>query len=141
MRHVAMRVIDMRLGSRPEAVPHARRALDDLVGVASETCLEDARLLVSELVTNSIRHSNLSAGQDIRLRADVASDALRIEVSDPGGGFELHPRTAGAEEDSGWGLYLVGLLAERWGVTSDGSTVVWFEISLRRGTEGTAPSA
>lgn len=135
-----MRVIDLRLVSRPEAVSHARRALDDLGRMASEACLEDARLLVSELVTNSIRHGNLTAGQDIELRADVEGDALHVEVRDPGGGFELHPRTAGIEEDSGWGLYLVGLLAERWGVSSDGSTMVWFEIPLRRGKNDTLPS-
>jgi anti-sigma regulatory factor (Ser/Thr protein kinase) len=127
-----MRVIDIRLDPLPEAVPHARRALDDLVEVASEACLEDARLMVSELVTNSIRHGNLGAGQNIELRADVEGDALRVEVRDPGGGFELQPRTAGSQEDSGWGLYLVGRLAERWGVISDGSTMVWFEIPLRR---------
>lgn len=133
-------MIDLRLVSRPEAVPHARRAFDDLIGVASEACLEDARLLVSELVTNSIRHGDLAAGQDIELRADVEGDALHVEVRDPGGGFQLRPRTAGSEEDSGWGLYLVGLLAERWGVSSDGSTSVWFEIPLRRGTSEVAPS-
>jgi anti-sigma regulatory factor (Ser/Thr protein kinase) len=136
-----MRLIDMRLVSRPEAVPRARRALDDLIGVASEGCLEDARLLVSELVTNSIRHGNLAAGQDIELRADVDGDALRVEVRDPGGGFELQARTAGTQENSGWGLYLVGLLAERWGVSRDGSTMVWFEIPLRRGMDGIAPTA
>ncbi|MGZ5299156.1 MAG: ATP-binding protein [Actinomycetota bacterium] len=135
-----MRVIDLRLVSRPEAVRHARRALDEFIEVASDACLEDARLLVSELVTNSIRHGNLAAGQDIELRADVEGGALHVEVRDPGGGFELRPRTGG-QEDSGWGLYLVGLLAERWGVSSDGSTMVWFEIPLQRGTHGIAPSA
>jgi anti-sigma regulatory factor (Ser/Thr protein kinase) len=136
-----MRVIDLRLLSRPEAVPRARRALEDLIGIVPEACLEDARLLVSELVTNSIRHGQLATGLDnIELRADVEADALRIEVRDPGHGFQLKPRTAGSEEDSGWGLYLVGLLAERWGFSSDGSTTVWFEIPLRRGAGG-APSA
>jgi anti-sigma regulatory factor (Ser/Thr protein kinase) len=133
--HEAMRVIDMRLGPRPEAVPHARRALDDLVGMVSEDCLEDARLLVSELVTNSIRHGGLAAGQDIELRADVRGSALHVEVRDPGRGFEPQPRTAGAEQDAGWGLFLVGRLAERWGVINDGSTMVWFEIPLRRGID------
>ncbi len=135
-----MRVIDLRLVSRPEAVPRARRALDDLSGIASAACLEDARLLVSELVTNSIRHGDLAADMNIELRADVEGDALRVEVRDPGGGFELQPRRAGSQEDSGWGLYLVELLAERWGVTNDGSMMVWFEIPLRRGTDDVAPA-
>ena len=135
-----MRVIDLRLVSRPGAVRHARRALDDLIGLASEASLEDARLLVSELVTNSVRHGNLVAGQEIQLRVDIEGEVLRVEVGDPGGGFELQPRTAGSQEDSGWGLYLVGRLAERWGVSSDGSTMVWFEIPLQRGANEIAPS-
>ena len=128
-----MRVIDLRLAARPESVPHARRALDDLAGLASQATLEDARLLVSELVTNSIRHGHLSAAQDIWLQADLDGDTLHVEVRDPGGGFELRPRIAGQDDrDSGWGLYLVGLLAERWGIDADGSTLVWFDMPLHR---------
>ena len=127
-----MRVIDLHLAARPESVPHARQALDDLAGMASQASLEDARLLVSELVTNSIRHGHLSATQDIWLQADLDGDTLHVEVRDPGGGFEVQPRIAGKDDpDSGWGLYLVGLLAERWGVNADGSTLVWFDIPLR----------
>lgn len=125
-------VIDLRLVSRPDAVPRARHALDDLAEVASEACLEDARLLVSELVTNSIRHGDLAAGADIELKAEVNGNALRVEVCDPGGGFPLRRRTTESEAGSGWGLYLVGVLAARWGVRSDGSTLVWFEIPLGR---------
>jgi LytS/YehU family sensor histidine kinase len=132
-----MRVIDLRLASRPDSVPDARRAIDQLDGMASAACLDDARLLVSELVTNSVRHANLTEGQDIELRADVEGGALRVEVRDPGGGFELQPKTSKDHEDSGWGLYLVGRLAERWGISADGSTMVWFEIPLRRGTGDT----
>jgi anti-sigma regulatory factor (Ser/Thr protein kinase) len=131
-----MRVLDLRLAPRPESVPHARHALDDLTGLATQTSLEDARLLVSELVTNSIRHAHLSKDQDIWLRADVEEDTLHVEVRDPGGGFELQPRISGTgDRDSGWGLYLVGRIAERWGVSADGSTLVWFDIPLRRGPD------
>ena len=131
-----MRLIDLHLAARPESVPDARHALDDLAGLASPASLEDARLLVSELVTNSIRHGDLSTAQDISLRADLEGDTLHVEVRDPGGGFELRQRIAeGDDRDSGWGLYLVGLVAERWGVNADGSTLVWFDIPLRRGTD------
>jgi anti-sigma regulatory factor (Ser/Thr protein kinase) len=130
-----VRVIELRLASRPEAVAQARLALDDLRGKVSEECLEDARLLVSELVTNSVRHGHLADGQSIDLRVELDGEALRVEVRDTGGGFELQPRLAGSQEDSGWGLYLVGRLAERWGVSSDGSTSVWFEIPAHRGAD------
>lgn len=136
-----MRVVELRLTARPESVPHARQAMDDLAGLASRASLEDARLLVSELVTNSIRHGHLSKDQVIWLRADVEGETLHVEVRDPGGGFELQPRIAGEDEhDSGWGLYLVGLLAERWGIDADGSTLVWFDIPLRRGTQDDPPT-
>ena len=128
-----MRVIDLHLTARPESVPHARHAMDELNGLASQTSLDDARLLVSELVTNSVRHGALSTEQDIWLRADVEGETLHVEVRDPGAGFELQPRLAEAgDHGSGWGLFLVGRLAERWGVSADGSTLVWFDLPLRR---------
>jgi anti-sigma regulatory factor (Ser/Thr protein kinase) len=131
-----MRVIDLHLSPHPDAVPHARHALDDLTGLASQTSLDDARLLVSELVTNSVRHGQLSMGEDISLRADVEGETLHVEVRDSGGGFELQPGLADADDrDSGWGLFLVGRLADRWGVSADGSSMVWFDIPLRRAAE------
>ena len=135
-----MRVVDLRLTSRAESVPHARQALEDLRGLASQGCLEDAGLLVSELVTNSIRHGHLSIDQDIQLRADVEGDTLHVEVCDPGGAFELQPSIAGMHvQDAGWGLFLVRLLSQRWGVSADGSTLVWFDIPLRRGASDRPP--
>ena len=135
-----MRVIDLRLASVAESVPYARDALEDLTGLASQASLEDARLLVSELVTNSIRHGHLSIDQDIELRADVEGDMLHVEVCDPGGAFALQPSIAGMHvRDAGWGLFLVRLLSQRWGVSADGSTLVWFDIPLRRGTNHRPP--
>jgi anti-sigma regulatory factor (Ser/Thr protein kinase) len=128
-----MRVIDLRLASVAASVPYARGALEDLTGLASQESLEDARLLVSELVTNSIRHGRLSIDQDIQLRADVEGDTLHVEVCDPGGAFEVQSSLAGMHvEGAGWGLFLVRLLSQRWGVSADGSTLVWFDIPLRR---------
>ncbi len=113
-----MRVIDLRLAARPESVPDARHALDDLAGLASRASLEDARLLVSELVTNSIRHGHLSTAQDIWLQADLEGDTLHVEVRDPGGGFELQPRIAEKDDqDSGWGLTSSGSLPSAGGST------------------------
>ena len=136
-----VRVIELRLAPRPEAVPRARRALEGLTAMMSAASLEDARLLVSELVTNSIRHGDLSSHERIEVRVDVGEGALRVEVRDPGGGFELHPRTAESREDVGWGLYLVERLADRWGVDRDGSTLVWFELPLHRDAEDAASPA
>jgi anti-sigma regulatory factor (Ser/Thr protein kinase) len=135
-----MRVIDLRLASVAESVPYARHAMEDLTGLASQQSLDDARLLVSELVTNSIRHGHLSIDQDIQLRADVDGDTLHVEVCDPGGALELQPSIARTQlQDAGWGLFLVRLLAQRWGINADGSTLVWFDIPLRRGASDRPP--
>ncbi len=85
---------------------------------------EDACLLVSELVTNSVRHG---AGACVRVRIEAEDlGALRCEVADDGSGFEC----AAADDAAlgGWGLCLVEVLADRWGV-AEGSARVWFELS------------
>jgi anti-sigma regulatory factor (Ser/Thr protein kinase) len=134
-----MRVIDLRLPPRPDAVPLARRAVDDLAKIASASALEDVRLLVSELVTNSIRHGLLGPDEVILLVAEVHDGMLRIEVRDQGRGFMLTPRTSDSADDSGWGLFLVGRLADRWGMSSEDATTVWFEIALDRERDGARP--
>ena len=126
----------MNLSFRPvvEAIPEARRAIEGLADELSPRALGDARLLVSELVTNSIRHGDLREGQRVLLRARVDGAIVRIEVENPGRGFELRPRSPDQERASGWGLVLVGRLADRWGIENDGSTRVWFEIDRFRAT-------
>lgn len=125
-------MIDRQLRPTPSAVPDARTALDLLAEEVSPQSLEDLRLLVSELVTNSVRHAGLGPSQTIELKVTLSDETVRVEVNDPGGGFEPSPRTAHSQDDSGWGLYLVSRLSDRWGVTSDGVTRVWFEVNRNR---------
>ena len=71
------------------------------------------------------------AVQDHVVRHEVHEDlrqALRVAVSDPGIGFEKRPGPPTPGDPSGWGLYLVEQLADRWGLNRDGVTEVWFEI-------------
>ena len=83
------------------------------------------RLLVSELVTNAVRHAG---GEVVRLVVRHADGRLRVEVHDPGRGFELREPADDPVRASGWGLVLVDELADRWGVDSTPATRVWFEI-------------
>jgi anti-sigma regulatory factor (Ser/Thr protein kinase) len=132
--------VDRSLPAGTAAVPIARRALDELGAALPPRARDDARLLVSELVTNSVRHARLEPDQEIRFRASVRDGVLRVEVTDPGRGFTLRPRTEDSQPDSGWGLFLVGEVADRWGVSSDGGTSVWFELDVggpRRGPAST----
>ncbi|MET0511824.1 MAG: MASE1 domain-containing protein [Thermoleophilaceae bacterium] len=120
--------IALRLPGDARAVPIARRAIDELESEIEHNLLATVRLLVSELVTNSIRHARTPAATSIRLEVTVYSDRLRVEVGDHGHGFEPPQRTPDRESNSGWGLYLVDQLSDRWGVSDTSGTSVWFEI-------------
>lgn len=113
---------------RDEHAPaSARRAVDDLHGVLDDGALEDARLLISELVTNSVQHGN---GDNVVVVIDSGlPDTLRCEVIDDGGGFV--PRARQERAVGGWGLELVEQIASSWGVR-EGSTHVWFDLPTRR---------
>ena len=91
--------------------------------------LEDVRLVVSELVTNSIRHAGLSPDDQIWLTVTVSDGAVRGSVCDPGPGFgvpsEPYPRP---DLSGGWGLPIVETISDRWGVKRNRRACVWFEI-------------
>lgn len=123
-----MNDVMLQLPPEPASIPTARRAVERLHGAVSETLLRDLQLLVSEVVTNSVRHAGLSQAERIELRITVDERCVRVEVHDAGPGFAPPEGPKTMFEESGWGLYLVDRLASRWGVTSDGVTVVWFEL-------------
>ena len=84
------------------------------------------RLLVTELVTNSVRHADAQA---VDMRVQVSRDQVRLEITDRGPGFEFEERETGQDLEGGWGLYLVDRLADRWGIQGTGGTSqVWAEI-------------
>jgi anti-sigma regulatory factor (Ser/Thr protein kinase) len=91
----------------------------------SPDLVPDVKLLVSELITNSVKYGGEGA-VTLRIAAE-GHGKLRIEVVDQGSGFVPRARTRPATEVGGWGLHLVQALSDRWGVY-EGSTHVWFEI-------------
>src|SRR5687768_16419388 len=108
-------VIERRFPSDPHAAASARRALD-LIGLRlGPTASENAKLLVSELVTNAVRHGPQRRGTEVRLRASLRTDAIRLEVTDEGVGF-VQPPASGLLAVGGWGLVLVDRVADRWGI-------------------------
>jgi anti-sigma regulatory factor (Ser/Thr protein kinase) len=123
--------VERTLPVTPEAASVARHALDGLSGALPDGRIRDVQLLVSELVTNAVRHANLDQGDAIALVIDLADHLLRVEVRDPGGGFVPSTPSPDPARPSGWGLYLVAELADRWGVHSDDETLVWFELDRR----------
>jgi transcriptional regulator with XRE-family HTH domain/anti-sigma regulatory factor (Ser/Thr protein kinase) len=88
---------------------------------------DDALLLISELVTNSVRHSE---SDWIDVAITVETDRLRIEVSDQST-RPIRPRTRAEDNAGGWGLALVAQLATRWGVErEDTGKTIWVEFDL-----------
>jgi anti-sigma regulatory factor (Ser/Thr protein kinase) len=123
--------LERRLPVAREAAAQARHALDDLGRELPDGRIRDVQLLVSELVTNAVRHADLATGDVIELVVELADHKLRVEVHDPGGGFVPSSPSPDPARPSGWGLYLVAELADRWGVDSDEETLVWFELDRR----------
>ena len=119
---------EVELSPDPGSAAEARHALGELSDQVPSRRLEDARLLVSELVTNAIRHADLADDDVITLVVVTGDRALRIEVCDPGQGFEPLEPGPDLGGSSGWGLYLVRELSDRWGVEHGGHTRVWFEL-------------
>ena len=116
---------------RPDAAAEARRALGGLSELLPPEKLEDVRLLVSELVTNSVVHAGLSPEEAITVTVTVQGGLARGEVRDRGPGFEPpHEPAPKPDLAGGWGLYILDRVADRWGVANTGSKSVWFEIDL-----------
>ena len=84
---------------------------------------------MSELVTNSVRHSGGESDADIELSVRASRERIRAEVCDYGEGFAAEPRKDGADKESGWGLHLIEALSDRWAAEGNGRMCVWFELA------------
>jgi anti-sigma regulatory factor (Ser/Thr protein kinase) len=123
----------VRLERDPSAPSVARAAVSGFSkqGELTSKSLDTLALLVSELVSNAVLHSDAPSGSEIQLSARlVASDAIRVEVTDQGSGFVATPRDPDRLE-GGYGLFLVDSQATSWGIDRRCGTRVWFEIAGR----------
>ena len=117
--------LDVDIPRDAKAPWHARRAVEELGDAIDPALRHDILLLVSELVTNSVKYG---AEGGVKLQVEApAPKRLRVEVINQGTPFEPKARDRPQTEPGGWGLHLVETLADRWGV-HEGSTHVWFEI-------------
>lgn len=91
---------------------------------ALEPRYDDVLLLVSELVTNSVRHSHT---RNIEVRVLTQDSQIRVEVSDEGPGF-----TTDTPRGDGLGLSIVEKLANRWGTADGDRFTVWAELDRSR---------
>jgi anti-sigma regulatory factor (Ser/Thr protein kinase) len=110
----------------------ARRLVGPQLGHVLPSTASDAVLIVSELVTNSVRHAHVGVDKVVVVDVSTSEKHLRIAVTDPGS--ELEPRLLPGEFNGlgGHGLRLVEQLSEAWGVSHDtsGATQVWCDLAL-----------
>jgi anti-sigma regulatory factor (Ser/Thr protein kinase) len=127
---------EFRVGLDTGAPAVARAAVADrLKNAVAAAALADARLVVSELVTNSVCHSGASTDEALTLRVELSASMLRLEVEDPGRDGAIAPRPPDIDGGGGRGLNLVQTISERWGVerVAAGGTRVWAQLALRPG--------
>jgi anti-anti-sigma factor len=129
--------VDLELARDPSAPARARAELRQAL---SDDVPEPARatltLLTSELVTNAVIHSGTGAGDTVGLRITSYPDRVRIEVTDPGSGFEVGNLPPRPRDFGGHGLVVVEGLSSRWGTTragAGGGFSVWFELDTAAG--------
>jgi anti-sigma regulatory factor (Ser/Thr protein kinase) len=113
---------------RPESVAAARRFADEALTGTARDAVDAVQLMVSELATNCIRHTNTAF--DITIVRDRGE--IRIEVTDRAGGTPVM-RSPAPSEPTGRGLQIVDMLSKEWGVEqtspATGKTV-WFVVAV-----------
>jgi serine phosphatase RsbU (regulator of sigma subunit)/anti-sigma regulatory factor (Ser/Thr protein kinase) len=121
-------LLALSLPGGAEAPRMARQAFREAFGGRVPKRVEgDALLVVSELVSNAIRHGGArTPSTEVGLHAGLRDAVLRIEVTDPGPGFE--PGGHGPRADGGFGLHLLERIATGWGVSGSEPVTVWVEL-------------
>ncbi|MEU4350014.1 ATP-binding protein [Streptomyces sp. NPDC023838] len=126
--------VEWRFSRGPRSVGRARVLLAEQARAwkVPDELTETAVLLLSELMTNAVRHGRAPADREVRARCVLGGDIFRVEVVDANATLPC-PRPAGPDDESGRGLALVEALSDAWGANPRpygiGKTV-WFELIL-----------
>jgi hypothetical protein len=120
--------VALELPLEPASARRARGAVASLRSHLDASSFDALRLMVSELVADSIAIDSRSPKGTISLRAEALDAGARIDFALAG--VPLRPRSRKPRlEEPGWGMYLVQTLASRWGARHDGETTsIWFEL-------------
>ena len=134
----------LRLFHDPAAVPVARREFvadvsDRLVAGVSDQAddgvdvvdvVDEAAVVVSELLGNAVRHAPALPDGGVLMRWQVQGRVVDVEVTDGGGASAVRPGAPSPSATSGRGLRLIGRLAHEWGVQTDddGCRTVWAAV-------------
>jgi anti-sigma regulatory factor (Ser/Thr protein kinase) len=123
--------IDVELRGGPDAPSQAREAIrGELAPHLTDEERFELELLVTELVTNAVRHGGMRGGRTVGLLLRVHEDLVRVEVRDEGPGFTPgRPAPRDLEHGGGGlGLVLLDRYAKDWGVDVDRGACVWADI-------------
>ena len=122
-------LVNVAIPAGPKAPGSARAVVANYLGALVEPrVLQDAQLLISELVTNCLVHGQLSEDDTVLVRILLATDALRLEVENPGLVGTVATNLSEVDVSGGFGLQLVQILGTRWGAERNRSTNVWVEM-------------
>lgn len=122
------RATEADLTARPEAASVARGLVQRFANRLDHDVVERAELLLTEVVANSVLHG--TTREPIRVSVEARPETLHVQVRDCGPSFEPEVQHPDAASESGWGLFLVESLSDRWGVHCAGDVTVWFEVDL-----------
>ena len=130
-------MLNLTLTEENGAAAAARRGLLEGNGMLPPAIRDDVLLLVSELVTNAVRHAGAGPERPVQVQLLHGPCCVVVAVTDEGPGFTRNPSPSTGSESGGWGLFLVDQIADRWDVeyTTSGSRV-WFKIEYEAMTGG-----
>jgi anti-sigma regulatory factor (Ser/Thr protein kinase) len=120
----------------PASVAVARQRLADELMAAGifDSAVGDAVLVVSELLSNAIRHARPLPGANVQVAWALDDDAVEVAVSDGGGPTRPIRAHASVSSLGGRGLDIVEYLARTWGVrTDDAGLTVWAVLEAPSG--------
>jgi signal transduction histidine kinase len=115
----------VQLRVSPHAPGQARRWVSERGSDLPRGTLDLLLLLVSELVTNSVRHSGAIPGERLQIALERGEGTIHVDVQDTGPGFDRRNLAPGPH-----GLQVVESGADRWGIDGSGPTTVWFELDV-----------
>jgi anti-sigma regulatory factor (Ser/Thr protein kinase) len=138
MREAQMsETVAIHLPPEPESAGRAREQLQAFKSSLDEVSFVDLCLLVDELVVEALRARDGATGGPIELRAERDGDRVRVVIAEGGGAYRL-PSRRPEPGDPGFGLHLVQMLSDRWGMRRDRDRAsVWLEmLRTPRGVAG-----
>ena len=120
---------EVHVPAHPVSIGFVRNGTHAIGEICGHAVADVLALVLTELVTNAIRHADIDQREHIDVTLEVSRDGIKGTVKDPGIGFDVGPDGPTPDDTGGFGLYIVDRLARQWGVDrSKDETKVWFAL-------------